>query len=92
MATAIEVRNLLGEMGEADVPTLAQRLGASKALLEALLERLLAMGVVEKVAAEPAACGSCAGSPYPTGTPKSSPPLGSSAPCSTSPTLAWPGA
>ncbi|OWP49325.1 FeoC-like transcriptional regulator [Pseudomonas nitroreducens] len=61
MATAIEVRNLLGEMGEADVPTLAQRLGASKALLEALLERLLAMGVVEKVAAEPAACGSCKG-------------------------------
>lgn len=61
MATAIAVRNLLGEMGEADVPTLAQRLGASKALLEALLERLLAMGVVEKVAAEPAACGSCKG-------------------------------
>ncbi|MDH1009681.1 FeoC-like transcriptional regulator [Pseudomonas nicosulfuronedens] len=61
MATAIAVRNLLGEMGEADVPTLAQRLGASKALLEALLERLLAMGVVEKVAAEPAACGCCKG-------------------------------
>lgn len=61
MATAIEVRNLLGEMGEADVPTLARRLGASKALLEALLKRLLAMGVVEKVAAEPAACGSCKG-------------------------------
>ncbi|MEP9317341.1 FeoC-like transcriptional regulator [Pseudomonas sp. LABIM340] len=61
MATAIAVRNLLGEMGEADVPTLAQRLGASKALLEALLERLLAMGVVEKIAPEPAACGSCKG-------------------------------
>ncbi|QJP07828.1 FeoC-like transcriptional regulator [Pseudomonas multiresinivorans] len=61
MATTIALRNLLGEMGEADVPTLAQRLGASKALLEALLERLLAMGVVEKVAPEPAACGSCKG-------------------------------
>lgn len=61
MATAIAVRDLLGEMGEADVPTLAQRLGAPKALLEALLERLLAMGVVEKVAPEPAACGSCKG-------------------------------
>lgn len=61
MATAIALRNLLGEMGEADVPTLAQRLGASRALLEALLERLLAMGVVEKVAPEPAACGSCKG-------------------------------
>lgn len=61
MATAIAVRNLLGEMGEADVPALAQRLGASKALLEALLERLLAMGVVEKIAPEPAACGSCKG-------------------------------
>lgn len=61
MATAISVRNLLGEMGEADVPTLALRLGASKALLEALLERLLAMGVVEKIAPEPAACGSCKG-------------------------------
>jgi ferrous iron transport protein C len=61
MATAIAVRNLLGEMGEADVPTLAQRLGASKALLEALLERLLAMGVVEKIAPDPAACGSCKG-------------------------------
>ena len=61
MTSAIAVRNLLGEMGEADVPTLAQRLGASKALLEALLERLLAMGVVEKVASEPAACGSCKG-------------------------------
>lgn len=61
MATAIAVRNLLGEMGEADVPTLAQRLGASKALLEALLERLLAMGVVEKIAPEPATCGSCKG-------------------------------
>jgi len=61
MATAIAVRNLLGEMGEADVPTLALRLGASRALLEALLERLLAMGVVEKIAPEPAACGSCKG-------------------------------
>ncbi|WP_371230789.1 FeoC-like transcriptional regulator [Pseudomonas sp. QE6] len=61
MATAIAVRDLLGEMGEADVPALAQRLGASKALLEALLERLLALGVVEKVAPEPAACGSCKG-------------------------------
>ncbi|MBD9576046.1 transcriptional regulator [Pseudomonas sp. PDM23] len=61
MATAIAVRNLLGEMGEADVPTLAQRLGASRALLEALLERLLAMGVVEKITPEPAACGSCKG-------------------------------
>lgn len=61
MATAIAVRNLLGELGEADVPALAQRLGASKALLEALLERLLAMGVVEKVAPEPTACGSCKG-------------------------------
>lgn len=61
MATAIEVRDLLGELGEADVPTLARRLGASKALLEALLERLLAMGVVEKVAPEPAACRSCKG-------------------------------
>lgn len=61
MTTAIAVRDLLGEMGEADVPTLAQRLGASKTLLEALLERLLAMGVVEKVAPEPAACGSCKG-------------------------------
>ncbi len=61
MATAIALRNLLGELGEADVPTLAQRLGASRALLEALLERLLALGVVEKVAPEPAACGSCKG-------------------------------
>ncbi|MBB4867067.1 ferrous iron transport protein C [Pseudomonas nitritireducens] len=61
MATAIAVRNLLGEIGEADVPTLAQRLGASRALLEALLERLLALGVVEKIAPEPAACGSCKG-------------------------------
>lgn len=57
MATAIALRNLLGELGEADVPTLAQRLGASRALLE----RLLALGVVEKVAPEPAACGSCKG-------------------------------
>ncbi|MDF3865878.1 FeoC-like transcriptional regulator [Pseudomonas denitrificans (nom. rej.)] len=61
MASAIAVRNLLGEMGEADVPTLARRLGASKALLEALLQRLLAMGVVEKIAPEPVACGSCKG-------------------------------
>lgn len=61
MATAIAIRNLLGEIGEADVPTLAQRLGASRALLEALLERLLAMGVVEKVVPEPVACGSCRG-------------------------------
>ena len=61
MATAIAVRNLLGDLGEADVPTLARRLGASRALLEALLERLLAMGVVEKIAPAPAACGSCKG-------------------------------
>lgn len=61
MATAIELRNLLGEMGEADVPMLARRLGASHALLEALLERLLAMGVVEKVVPEPSSCGGCKG-------------------------------
>ncbi|MFS2127453.1 FeoC-like transcriptional regulator [Pseudomonas sp. Pseusp97] len=61
MATAIAVRNLLDEMGEADVPTLARRLGASRALLEALLERLLAMGVVEKIGPDPASCGSCKG-------------------------------
>jgi len=61
MATVIAVRNLLGEMGQADVPTLAQRLGASKALLEAVLERLLAMGVVEKIAPGLAACGGCKG-------------------------------
>ena len=66
MATAIAVRDLLGEMGEADVPTMARRLGASRALLEALLERLLAMGVVEKVAPEPASCGSCKGCGEPT--------------------------
>lgn len=61
MATAIAVRDLLGELGEADVPTLARRLGASQALLDALLERLLAMGVVERIAPAPAACGSCRG-------------------------------
>lgn len=61
MATAIAVRNLLDEMGEADVPTLARRLGASRALLEALLERLLAMGVVEKIGPDLASCGSCKG-------------------------------
>ncbi|MDF3936165.1 FeoC-like transcriptional regulator [Pseudomonas citronellolis] len=61
MASAIALRNLLGELGAADAATLAQRLGAPKALLDALLERLLALGVVEQVAPRPTTCGACKG-------------------------------
>lgn len=61
MASAIALRNLLGELGAADAATLAQSLGAPRALLDALLERLLALGVVEKVAPQPTACGACKG-------------------------------
>ncbi|MCY1275120.1 Ferrous iron transport protein C [compost metagenome] len=60
MIGVMEVRDALRE-GPRDVDQLSRLLGAPKALLEAMLERLVALGKVERAEPPAAACGSCRG-------------------------------
>lgn len=49
MATLMQVRDLLAIYGQADARLISQQLSAPEPLVQAMLEKLTAMGKVEKV-------------------------------------------
>lgn len=65
MVSMIAVRDLLSLQGQMDSATISRQLNASPALIEAMLERMEAMGKVARVLATTQACvsGSCRGCP-----------------------------
>ncbi|MOA14295.1 Ferrous iron transport protein C [compost metagenome] len=61
MIGIMEVRDVLAQAGALDVDQLSHRLRTPKALLEAMLERLVQLGKVERAEPVASACGSCKG-------------------------------